>query len=74
MIYHSIPEYIRAKSRWENQTAVVTADTINGLPVKQFYKANSKPRFEQPIYENPDGTKVASGLVAINKKRDTKIK
>jgi hypothetical protein len=75
-IYHDRTQYLEAIQRWRNTPAVINPKgemLIDGIPAAEWNAANPKPVFEVPVYENPDGTRVSTGVVVINKKRDTRI-
>ena len=75
-IYHDRHQYLQAIEAWRNTPAVITPHgqlLISGIDAKEWNAANPKPVFEVPVYENPDGTRVSTGVVVINKKRDTRI-
>lgn len=76
IIYNDLNQYIAAYHRWLNAPATITTHGkmfIEGVPAKEWKAHNPKPVYEQPVYENPDGTRVGGGVVVQNKKRDARF-
>lgn len=67
MIYNSISDYIQAKEDYNNTRWLISENGnfafINGqwMEETKFNQLYSKPTYEPPVLENPDGTHLPGG-------------
>jgi hypothetical protein len=74
-IYHDISDYIQAKENYRNTPGKIIDGVgyyiVDGnLVSEEEYRANnSKPRYEPPMLENPDGQNISKGVKIKSSRR-----